>query len=143
MAYGPMKARSELVSLRAPGVLGVMKSFDGGVFETTRRFHAASPAFIHPARRPTRGSGLGAAVERSGRGAAPIEADEEDDEEAHAAREASATQRRKDAKAEGRKDGWTEGSGVTGFSPGSKARRASHPSGRSRWSGRRSHRRRT
>src|ERR1041385_401443 len=134
MAYGPMKARSELVSLRSPGVLGLMKSFDGGVFETTRRFHAASPAFIHPARRPTRGSGLGAVLERSGRGAAPIEADEEDDEEAHAARAESATERRKDGRA--------EGSGVTGFSPGSKARRASHPSGRSRWSGRRSHRRR-
>src|SRR5438132_10745157 len=36
----------------------------GGVFETTRRFHAASAAFMRPARRPTRGSGLGATVDR-------------------------------------------------------------------------------
>jgi hypothetical protein len=35
----------------------------GGVLETTRRFHDASPAFMRPARRPTRGSGLGAAVD--------------------------------------------------------------------------------
>src|SRR5439155_1370517 len=143
MAYRPMKARSELVSLRSPGVLGLRKSFDGGVFETTRRFHAASPAFIHPARRPTRGSGLGTLAERSGRGAAPTEAEVDDEEEAHPASEARATQRRKDAKAERRKDGRTEGSGVTDSSPGSKARRASRSSGRSRWSGRRSHRRRT
>ncbi len=35
----------------------------GGVFETTRRFHDASAAFMRPARRPTRGSGLGATVD--------------------------------------------------------------------------------
>jgi hypothetical protein len=32
---------------------------DGGVFDTTRIFHAASAASIAPARRPTRGSGIG------------------------------------------------------------------------------------
>src|SRR5437667_11448463 len=55
MAYGPMNARSELV---------MPANFSGGgVFETTRRFHVASPAFMTPARRPTRGSGLGATVD--------------------------------------------------------------------------------
>ena len=38
---------------------------DGRVFETTRRFQVASPAFISPARRPTRRSGLGAVVDIS------------------------------------------------------------------------------
>src|SRR3954465_1256733 len=55
MAYWPLNARSELVFPR--------NASDGGVFETTRRFHVASSAFIRPARRPTRGSGLGAAVD--------------------------------------------------------------------------------
>src|SRR3954451_15305611 len=55
MAYGPLKARSELVM---PAKLA-----GGGVLETTRRFHDASPAFIRPARSPTRGSGLGADAE--------------------------------------------------------------------------------
>src|SRR5262245_16167430 len=36
-----------------------MKSADGGVFDTTFRFHTASAAFIQPARRPMRGSGVG------------------------------------------------------------------------------------
>src|SRR3989442_8296550 len=55
MAYGPVNARSELVT---------PKNFSGGgVFETTRMFQEASAAFISPARRPTRGSGLGATVD--------------------------------------------------------------------------------
>src|SRR6267154_967923 len=55
MAYGPVNARSEFVTPRNfPG---------GGVFETTRMFQDASWAFISPARRPTRGSGLGATVD--------------------------------------------------------------------------------
>src|SRR5687768_4482657 len=66
MAYFPLKARSELVSRRSPGVVGLKNFSEGGVFDTTRRFQAASPAFIHPARRPTLGSGLGAVVDRSG-----------------------------------------------------------------------------
>src|SRR5206468_1302605 len=45
-----------------PGLLRSMNCSDGGVVETSRRFHAASAAFIQPARRPTRGSGLGAVV---------------------------------------------------------------------------------
>src|SRR6266852_4074378 len=55
MAYGPVNARSELVT---------PKNFSGGgVFEITRMFQDASAAFISPARRPTRGSGLGATVD--------------------------------------------------------------------------------
>jgi len=45
--------------------------FDGGVLESTRRFHTASPASISPARRPTRGSGLGGEVDRSTGDGAP------------------------------------------------------------------------
>src|SRR5215207_5587966 len=65
MAYWPVKARSELV---------LPKNFPvGGVFESTRRFQAASPASIKPARRPTRGSGFGAAADMlpAGDGALP------------------------------------------------------------------------
>src|SRR5690242_15477947 len=55
MAYGPVNARSELVTPKNfPG---------GGVLETTRMFQVASSAFMSPARRPTRGSGLGATVD--------------------------------------------------------------------------------
>ena len=36
---------------------------DGGVSDTTRRFHAASPASLSPACRPMRGSGLGAVAD--------------------------------------------------------------------------------
>src|ERR1051326_7162121 len=52
MTYWPVNARSELV---------LPRNFpDGGVLDTTRRFQVASPASINPARRPIRGSGLGA-----------------------------------------------------------------------------------
>src|SRR6266568_7208792 len=63
MAYSPTNARSEFTSRRSPGVLGLMKLSDGGVFDTRRRFHPASPALNQPARSPTRGSGLGAAID--------------------------------------------------------------------------------
>src|SRR5580658_6226315 len=68
-----MNARSEFTSRRSPGVVGLMKSLDGGVFETTWRFQIASPASNQPALRPTRGSGLGAVIDMSpeGDGAAP------------------------------------------------------------------------
>src|SRR5260370_25835479 len=72
MAYVPENARSELVT---PANFS-----DGGVFETTRRFHDASPASMSPARRPTRGSGVGATVDML----APPE-------DAHAARHTQAT----------------------------------------------------
>src|SRR5881409_4448940 len=49
---------------KSPGLLRLMKSGEGGVVETSWMFQAASPASIHPARSPTRGSGLGAAVEK-------------------------------------------------------------------------------
>ena len=58
-----MNDRSELMNWKSPGVLRLMKSADGGVVDTRRRFHAASAAFIQPARSPTRGSGLGAVVD--------------------------------------------------------------------------------
>ena len=38
-----------------------MNCADGSVLETSLRFQNASAAFIHPARRPTRGSWAGAA----------------------------------------------------------------------------------
>src|SRR4051794_8569772 len=61
-----MKARSEFTSRRSPGVLSLMKSFDGRVIETGRRFQIAWPALNQPPLSPTRGSGDGALVERSG-----------------------------------------------------------------------------
>src|SRR5581483_8548026 len=63
MAYLPVNARSEFVSALAPGVLRLMKSFDGGVFETRCMFHDASPALNQPALSPMRGSGLGGVVD--------------------------------------------------------------------------------
>jgi hypothetical protein len=56
-----------------------MKSAEGGVFDTTRIFHAASPAFMRPPFSPTRGSGVGAliAVMPDGDGAAPAGPDAE------------------------------------------------------------------
>ena len=40
-----------------------MNADDGGVFEASRRFHAAAPASNQPALSPTRGSGLGAELD--------------------------------------------------------------------------------
>jgi hypothetical protein len=51
----PEKARSEFVAPR--------NFADGCVFDTTLMFQVASAASIKPARRPTRGSGVGAAVD--------------------------------------------------------------------------------
>src|SRR5258708_533476 len=82
MAFWPLKARSELVIPR--------NGADGGVFETTRRFHVASSAFIRPARRPTRGSGLGAAVDMLPAGDGLL-ASGDDAERAHAAADNSPT----------------------------------------------------
>src|SRR6058998_1947617 len=55
---------------------------DGGVFDTSRRFQAAWPASISPARSPTRGSLPGAGPDRR---SPPLL-----DDEAHAARENTA-----------------------------------------------------
>jgi hypothetical protein len=44
-------------------VLGLVNFSDGGVAETFRRFQMASAGSHHPARSPTRGSGLGAAID--------------------------------------------------------------------------------
>src|SRR5437667_6973145 len=118
MAYGPMNARSELV---------MPANFSGGgVFETTRRFHVASPAFMSPARRPTRGSGLGATVDMF----APPD-------DAHAAREHTPMVSPKDLAS------LMASVSVTGRWSGTGARRASSASGRFRSSDRRTHRRRT
>src|SRR2546425_11101557 len=110
MAYGPENERSELVT---PANFS-----DGRVFETTRRFHAASPAFISPARRPTRRSGVGAVVDMSSFAVA------------HAARDSAriASDRDDDA----------------AFTVGSGGRlRACGSCGRFRWTDRRRRRRRT
>src|SRR5918994_3198317 len=63
MAYLPVKARSELVT--------PANCSGGGVSETTRRFHTASPASLSPARRPTLGSGFGAWADLPPTGAGP------------------------------------------------------------------------
>jgi hypothetical protein len=69
---------SEFLSRASPGVLRLMKSFDGRVVETSRIFHAATPASNQPALSPTRGSGVGGVVDMSswGTGAAPACADD-------------------------------------------------------------------
>src|SRR5437773_3929976 len=99
---------------KSPGLLRLMKSGEGGVVETSWMFQAASPASIHPARSPTRGSGLGAAVEKG----------------------------RWDG-AQAATDNATIANNAFDFTEGSlKGHRASGSCGRSRWSGRRSRRRR-
>src|SRR2546428_9574296 len=112
MAYGPVNARSELVT---------PKNFSGGaVFETTRMFQDASSAFISPARRPTRGSGLGATVDML----APPD-------DAHAARVHNPKMTRGRFMVDSREK---NGRGVA---------RASSACARFRWSGRRTRRKRT
>src|SRR4051812_2460006 len=66
MAYLPVNARSELVT--------PTNFADGGVADTTFMFQAASPASATPALRPTRGSGLGGPVGRTGMSGAAAEA---------------------------------------------------------------------
>src|SRR5687767_397757 len=58
MVYLPVKARSELVTPR--------NFSDGGVVDTSFRFHAAWPASHWPGDRPTRGSGLGVVADTIG-----------------------------------------------------------------------------
>src|SRR2546426_9347906 len=60
MTKCPVKARSELRKPKSPGLVSFVNCAGLGAAETSRRFHAASAAFIHPARSPTRRSGLGA-----------------------------------------------------------------------------------
>ena len=54
---------------------------DGFVVDTSFMFHSASPASYMPPFSPTRGSGLGAAIDIFGDGAPPAI---EDDDDAHA-----------------------------------------------------------
>src|SRR5215207_4400496 len=57
MTWLPTNAMSELIPFANSGA--------GGVFDRSRRFHDAFPAAsIAPARSPTRGSGLGAAIDK-------------------------------------------------------------------------------
>src|SRR5262245_60044758 len=58
MVYLPVNARSELVTPR--------NFSDGGVVDTSLRFHAAWPASHRPGDRPTRGSGLGVVADTVG-----------------------------------------------------------------------------
>src|SRR5712692_4593356 len=72
MAYGPLNARSELVT--------PLNFSDAGVFESSFRFQNACAAFSTPALRPTRGSGLGATCDMlfppdEAQAARPIESD--------------------------------------------------------------------
>src|SRR6476620_8469308 len=83
-----MNAISEFTNRRSPGVLSLMKSFDGRVMETGRRFQIAVPGLNQPPLRPTRGSGEGGVVDMSG---APESATPFIDElRAHAARASAA-----------------------------------------------------
>src|SRR5256885_16920702 len=51
---------AELRKAKSPGLVSSVNAAGLGAAVTRRRFHAASAAFIHPARSPTRRSGLGA-----------------------------------------------------------------------------------
>ena len=61
-----MNARSEFTNRRSPGVLSLMKSLEGRVIETGRRFQIAMPASNQPALRPMRESGDGGDTDMSG-----------------------------------------------------------------------------
>jgi hypothetical protein len=71
-------------------VLRLRKSFDGFVFETSLRFHAASPASNQPGLRPTRGSGFGLVAETVVLGPGAEPADDDDVDDAHAAADVAA-----------------------------------------------------
>src|SRR6266487_4117351 len=101
---------------------------DGGVCESTRRFHTASPAFIRPAWRPTRGSGLGAAVDLLSFGAGLLEPAEE----AEWAQAADSSPSASDSDRSGA-DGILILVSVTGIVSLEEGRRASSASERSRW----------
>src|SRR5262245_46857068 len=78
----PRKARSELVLPR--------NFSDGLVFDTMRMFQSASAASHIPARRPTRGSGLGAAADALATGAGEPPPEEVEGPQAAAERSAKA-----------------------------------------------------
>src|SRR2546430_17497470 len=56
---------SELRKGKSPGLVSSVNAAGLGAAVTRRRFHAAAAAFIHPARSPTRRSGLGAVGDMS------------------------------------------------------------------------------
>src|SRR6266480_5340111 len=51
---------SEFKKPKSPGLVSSVNAAGLGAADTSRRFQEAWAAFIHPARNPTRGSGLGA-----------------------------------------------------------------------------------
>src|SRR5207302_10422813 len=56
---------SELRKPKSPGLVSSVNAAGLGAADTSRRFQEASAAFIHPARSPTRRSGLGAVGDMS------------------------------------------------------------------------------
>src|SRR5262245_1472362 len=72
MTYWPLKDRSELMKRKSPGSLGV-KSFEGGVVETSFMFQVAWPASIQPGLSPMRGSWLAVGGVAAGAGVASSE----------------------------------------------------------------------
>src|SRR5438270_9235545 len=85
MTYFPVNARSEFHRRLSPGSARLMNEGDGGVVETSRRFHAACAASNQPARSPTRGSGFGAFIDMSGVGETPVPVETADGDEAQPA----------------------------------------------------------
>src|SRR3989442_15741403 len=63
MTWCPVNVRSELRYVKSPGSVSFMNCAGFGAAATSRRFQAAWAAFISPARRPTRGSGLGGGLD--------------------------------------------------------------------------------
>src|SRR6266516_207095 len=57
----PRNERSELMKLKSPGFVLLRKESEGGVVDTSCKFHRAWPASNQPALRPMRGSGAVAA----------------------------------------------------------------------------------
>jgi hypothetical protein len=105
-----------------------MKDGDGGVVETSFRFQAAADALNQPPVRPTRGSGVGAAIDMSGAGEVPP--DDDIDEAQPAA--AMADSRRETARSETGRDGvarWAGESGGIGGSEEGKGRTGGRNSG--------------
>ena len=99
---------------RSPGVVGLKKSFDGFVVDTSLRFHDAVPASNQPALSPTRGSGFGFVTPTIvfGAGAELGEDDVEDDAHADAAIVATASERNDESLMRGPREGtgnWESG----------------------------------
>ena len=109
MAYLPVNARSEFVT--------PVNSSAGGLFDSSRRFHCVSAArstiirfvvsfghfAVEPARRPTRGSGLGGDIDMSAAG----DGDDDDDDDDMAQASANNRPAASDRESSGRATGFT------------------------------------